>query len=187
MSENESTTIEDKCNPPTDKTVASSPYSTCGISQIYVVELEGYRVGKRLYIKEICLLHLNGHVYNHRFCKIPIMPKDRRLTNYIYNHCHGIPLNLKDLDKSLPRLPAKSLLITHGLEKQGLLQRLYPHCLALTLASDKSYDKLLTTRHRNLHLHRRECPLLRHGPGCAFVKAHKLLEALLLSSNDGVF
>ena len=173
-----SPTIQDKCKPSIHKSVGVLPYNTCA-TQIYVVELEGYHVGrKRLYIKEICLLELNGRVCNHRFCKIPPSPPgDDKTLNYVYHHIHGIPYDTA-LDKQLPRIEAKSLLITHGLEKAGLLQRLYPHCLVVCWQHEKSYDKFkLPTATAAVAV----CPLMKHGPACAFIKAHKL-RALLLHS-----
>lgn len=162
------------------------------MSQTYVVELEGYRIGKRLYIKEICLLDPSGEVYDHRFCKIPPskspLPMDYHKTaSYIYNHVHGIPFHLPGLDKSLPRIPARSLLITHGTEKAGLLQRLYPHCKAISWKHELSYDKLyLEVQHLTRKVNNAKkitcCSLLDHGPNCALVKAHKLL--LLLNCNN---
>jgi len=116
-----------------------------------------------MYIKEICLLELNGHVFDHRFVKIPPGAQIADGTNrYIFRHIHGIPFNTK-LDKNLPRLPSKSVLITHGLEKARMLQRLYPHCTVLSQLHQKQ-----------LKVVSKECPLRRHGPACAHAKAEVL-------------
>lgn len=137
--------------------------------QTYVVELEGYRIGRRFYIKEICLLDMdNGSVFNHCFVKIPAKPRsaDKVCQRYVYRHIHGIPFHTR-LDKQLPRIPARSLLITHGLEKSRLLQRLYPHCFAISCLHYKAYKRFSLPPDL-------DCPLIDHGPGCAFNKAHKL-------------
>ena len=160
----ESTTIRAKCNPTTRKIAANLHCVTCSTCT-YVVELEGYRVGKRLYIKEICILHLNGEPFDHRLCSIPATPPGDKTQKFTYHHIHGLPF-FSTLDKSLPRLPAKSLLITHGLEKAGLLQRLYPHCKVICWRHEEGYTEMRDNAHN--------CPLLHHGPACAFHKAHKL-------------
>ena len=104
---------------------------------IYVVELEGYQAGKRLYIKEICLIELNGHVYDHRFVTIPQSAQINDSTNkYVYRYIHGINFKTR-LDKPLPRIPSKSILITHGLQKARVLARLYPHCTVQSLMHEK--------------------------------------------------
>ena len=168
----ESTTTRTKCKPTARKTAGNSRSVTCSTCT-YVVELEGYRVGKRLYIKEICILHLNRGLYDHRLCAIPPNPPNDKTQEFIYHHIHGLPYDCPRLDKPLPRLPAKSLLITHGLEKAGLLQRLYPHCKVICWRhEDKlAYDKIKSNS--------KSCPLLHgHGPACAYNKAHKLLSWL---------
>jgi len=109
-----------------------------------VVELEGYQAGNRLYIKEICLLELNGKVYDHRFVKIPSSAQINNTTNkYIFRYLHGIPF-MTPLDKELPRIASKSILITHGMQKAGLLQRLYPHCTVLSHLHEKRLPQVCT-------------------------------------------
>jgi hypothetical protein len=101
------------------------------------VNVECYQAGKQLYIKEICLIELNGQVYDHRFVIIPKAAQiNDRTNNYIFHQIHGIPFNTK-LDKKLPRIAAKSTLITHGIEKARMLQRLYPHCNVLSKLHEK--------------------------------------------------
>ena len=134
---------------------------------IYLVELEGFRAGKQFYIKEMCILELNGRVFDHRFVTIPAPAQIHDTTNrYIFNHIHGIPFQTH-LDKTLPRIPSKSTLITHGLEKASTLQRLYPHCHVISQLNEKSLKSPIST-----------CPLQRHGPNCALAKA-KLLRKML--------
>ena len=110
---------------------------------MYLVELEGYQHGKRLYIKEICLMKLNGQVYDHRFVTIPRRAQVNDATNkYVYQRIHAIPFNTP-FDKSLPRLAAKSVLITHGLEKARMLARLYPHCTVLSQLHEYKYPNYI--------------------------------------------
>lgn len=109
-----------------------------------MVELEGYQAGNRLYIKEICLIELNGQLYDHRFVKIPEFAQINDTTNkYIFRHLHQIPFNTT-FDKSLPRIASKSVLITHGVQKAGLLQRLYPHCKVLSYLHEKRLPQVCT-------------------------------------------
>lgn len=110
---------------------------------IYLVELEGYQVGKhRLYIKEICIIRLNGQVFDHRFVTIPSSAQINDATNqYIFRHIHGIPF-ITAIDKTLPRIPSKSTLITHGLEKANLLQRLYPQCTVMSQLHERRLEKV---------------------------------------------
>lgn len=138
---------------------------------IYVVELEGYRAGRRMYIKEICMLEAStGHLVDHRFVTIPKGAQiDNKTNRYIYRHIHGIPFNTR-FDKFLPRIPTKSLLMTHGIEKARMLQRLYPHCICMSLLHNVS-----TKRPVNV-----ECPIQKHGPACAYAKVHVLRNMLVV-------